>query len=324
MSGPSPNGHRPSVNGRGVPPAPRSAVRLAVLVSYLRPEEKLILAAARARGVDVVPLFDRDVVLDLAAPTADAAGLAFDVVLDRCVAHSRSGYTLRTFQRWGVPTLNSAEAVHLCDDKAENSLALEGAGVPTPRTLLAFGLGSALAACERVGYPAVLKPVTGSWGRLLAKVNGPEQARAVLAQKQELGSFHHTIVYVQEFVPKPDRDIRAYVVGDRVLAASYRTAQHWVTNAARGAVSIPCPITPEIEDLSLRACRAVGARLAGVDLIETLDGLKIIEVNTGGEFKGLMGTTDIDIADEIVAEALVTAGSRSAATTPAADIGSHR
>ena len=282
----------------------RGALRLGVLVSYLRPEEKLILAAARARGLAVTPLFDRDLVLDLAAPAAAASGLEVDVVLDRSVAHSRAGYTLEILQRWGIPTLNSAGAVALCDDKARNSLALEAAGIPTPRTLLAYSVEAALRACEAVGYPAVLKPVTGSWGRLLALVNGPEQARAVLAQKQELGSFHHAIFYVQEYVPKPDRDIRAYVVGERVLAASYRTAEHWVTNAARGAVSVPCPISPEIEELSLRACAAVGARLAGVDLVETGDGLTVIEVNTGGEFKGLMSTTDVDIADEIVAEAV--------------------
>jgi len=282
-------------------------LRLGVLVSHLRTEEKLILAAARARGIEVMPLFDRELVLDLSAPSAEAAGLAVDVVLDRSVAHSRAGYTLRTLERWGVPTLNTASAVHLCDDKAENTLALEVAGVPTPRTLLAYSIEAAIRACETVGYPAVLKPVTGSWGRLLAKVNGPEQARAVLAQKQELGSFHHAIFYVQEYVPKPDRDIRAYVVGDRVLAASYRTAKHWVTNAARGAVSVPCPITPDIEEMALRACAAVGACLAGVDLIETDAGLKIVEVNTGGEFRCLLTTTEVDIAAEIVAEAIRTA-----------------
>jgi [lysine-biosynthesis-protein LysW]--L-2-aminoadipate ligase len=279
-----------------------SSPRLGVLVSYLRAEEKAILQAARERGIPVTPVFDRALVLDLAATSAAASGLDFDVVLDRCVAHSRSGYTLRALERWGIPTLNSAEAVHLCDDKAENSLALELAGIPSPRTLLAFDVDSALEACAAVGYPAVLKPVTGSWGRLLARVNGPEQARAILEQKKSLGSFHHAVFYVQEYVPKPDRDIRAYVVGDRVLAASYRTARHWVTNAARGAESVPCPITPEIEELALRACHAVGARLAGVDLIETGDGLKVIEVNTGGEFKGLMTTTDVDIAAAIVDE----------------------
>ena len=292
-----------TANGRA--PRPRShPVRLGVLVSYLRAEEKAILAAARDRGVAVTPIFDRQLVLDLSSADAPGSGLDFDVVLDRCVAHSRSGYTLRALQRWGIPTLHSAEAVRLCDDKAENSLVLEAAGIPTPRTLIAFDVESAIRACEIVGYPAVLKPVTGSWGRLLARANGPEQARAILEQKKELGSFHHAIFYVQEHVAKPDRDIRVYVVGDRVLAASYRTAKHWVTNAARGAESVPCPVTPEIEDLALRACRAVGARLAGVDLLETQDGLAVLEVNTGGEFKGLMSTTDVDIAGTIVDEAL--------------------
>jgi [lysine-biosynthesis-protein LysW]---L-2-aminoadipate ligase len=280
------------------------APRLGVLVSHLRQEEKLILANARQRGIGVTPLFDRDLVLDFSAADAAASGIEVDVLLDRCVAHSRAGYILRTLERWGIPTLNSAHAVELCDDKAKNSLALEAAGVPTPKTLLAFSVESALAACEAVGYPAVIKPVTGSWGRLLAKVNGPEQARTILEQKQELGSFHHQIYYIQEYIQKPGRDIRAYVVGDEALAASYRTADHWVTNAARGATSLPCPITPEIEALAMAACRAVGTRLAGVDLIETADGLKIVEVNSGGEFRGLMSTTDVDIAGAIVSEAL--------------------
>ena len=278
-------------------------VRLGVLLTYLRPEEKLILQAARAQGLEVTPLFDKELVLDLVAPDAPTSGLDLDVVLDRCVAHARGGYTLRALERWGIPTLNSAEAVDLCDDKALTSLMLAKAGVPTPKTLLAYSTESALKACEALGYPAVLKPVTGSWGRLLAKVNGPEQAKAVLGQKQEHGSFHHEIFYVQEFVRKPGRDIRAYVVGGKVLAASYRTSEHWVTNAHRGAVSIACPITPQIEELALRSCAAVGARLAGVDLFETPDGLQVVEVNSGGEFRGLMTTTDVDIAAEIVAEA---------------------
>jgi [lysine-biosynthesis-protein LysW]--L-2-aminoadipate ligase len=291
-------GRQVSLNGHHQP------LRLGVLVSYLRPEEKLILQAARDRGLDVKPVFDRDLVLDFARPDAAEAGLHFDVVLDRCVVHSRAAYALRVMERWGIPTLNRSAATTVCDDKALCSLALEAAGVPTPRTLLAFSVDSAIEACEQVGYPAVLKPVTGSWGRLLAKVNGPEQARAILDQKTELGSYEHSIFYVQQYVEKPGRDIRVYVVGERVLAASYRTSEHWITNAARGAVSSACPITPEIEELAWRACISVGARLAGVDLIETPDGLKVVEVNTGGEFKGLMSTTDVDIAGEIVEEAV--------------------
>jgi [lysine-biosynthesis-protein LysW]--L-2-aminoadipate ligase len=283
------------------------SVRFGLLITYLRDEEKLILNRARARSLDVTTLLERQLVLDLNAPTGAAAGFAFDCVVDRCVAHLPANYTLKTFERWGIPTINSAETTAICDDKARCSLALEAFGVPTPKTMMSFSVESALEACDRLGYPCVLKPVTGSWGRLLAKVNGPEQAKIMLEQKRELGSIHHAIFYVQEYIEKPGRDIRAFVVGDRVIAASYRTSDHWITNTARGGHSVSCPVTPEIEDMALRACRAVGARWAGVDLMETDRGLVCIEVNSGGEFHGLMTTTDVDIADEIVLEALAAA-----------------
>ena len=280
-----------------------AGLRLGVLVSFLRQEEKLILQAARARGMEVTPIFDRELTLNVSAPTAAESGIEIDVLLDRSVVHSRASYTLFAMDRWGIPTLNSSGAVTICDDKARASMVLEAAGIPSPKTFVAYSEESALKACEALGYPAVLKPVTGSWGRLIARVNGPDQARAIISQKSEHGSFHHEIYYIQEFIEKPGRDIRAYVIGGQVIAASYRTSEHWITNAARGAVSVPCPITPEIEELALRSCAVVGARLAGVDLIETDEGLKVIEINTGGEFKGLMTTTDRDIAGEIVEEA---------------------
>lgn len=283
------------------------SVRFGLLITYLREEEKLILNRARARSLDVTTLLERQLVLDLNARTGAEAGFAFDCVVDRCVAHLPANYTLKTFERWGIPTINAAETTAICDDKVRCSLALEAFAVPTPRTLMAFSVEAALEACERLSYPCVLKPVTGSWGRLLAKVNGPEQARIMLEQKKELGSIHHAIFYVQEYIEKPGRDIRAFVVGDRVIAASYRTSEHWITNTARGGHSVSCPVTPEIEDMALRACRAVGARWAGVDLMETDRGLVCIEVNSGGEFHGLMTTTDVDIADEIVLEALAAA-----------------
>ena len=216
--------------------------------------------------MDVMPLFDRELVLDLSAKSAKAAGLIVDVVLDRCVVHSRAEYTLRTIERWGVPTLNHSAATTTCDDKAACSLALEAANIATPRTLLAFSVDSALKACEQIGYPVVLKPVTGSWGRLLAKANGPEQARAIPRPKGGAGRVPSSCLLRPGVHPKPDRDIRAYVVGDRVLAASYRTSEHWITNAARGAVSVTCEITPEIEEIALRACQAVGRDSPGSTL----------------------------------------------------------
>lgn len=285
-------------NGRGTP-------HIGLLITFLREEEKLILRAARERGIEITTILERSLVLDLSAPTPAAAGIEVDVVLDRCVAHLPAGYALKTFERWGIPTINPAAATAICDDKALCSIALERAGVRTPRTLVAFSIESALEACERIGYPAVLKPVTGSWGRLLTRANGPEQARIILEQKKALGSMHHSIFYVQEYLTKPGRDIRAFVIGDRVIAASYRTSEHWITNTARGATSVPCPVTPEIEEIALAACKAVGARWAGVDLIELEDGYTCVEVNTGGEFHGLMRTTDRNIAAEIINELLL-------------------
>jgi [lysine-biosynthesis-protein LysW]--L-2-aminoadipate ligase len=288
-----------SANGRHDTP------HIGLLITYLREEEKLILKAARSRGIEITTMLERKLVLDMSAHTAADAGIDVDVVLDRCVAHLPAGYALRTFERWGIPTINPAAATAICDDKALCSLALERAGVRTPRTLMAFSIESALEACEQIGYPAVLKPVTGSWGRLLTKVNGPEQAKIILEQKKELGSIHHSIFYVQEYLEKPGRDIRAFVIGERVIAASYRTSDHWITNTARGATSVACKVTPEIEEAALAACKAVGARWAGVDLIEMPEGYTCVEVNTGGEFHGLMKTTDRNIAAEIVNELLL-------------------
>jgi [lysine-biosynthesis-protein LysW]--L-2-aminoadipate ligase len=289
--------------------------RIGILVSHLRLEEKLILEAARNSGYEVETIFDREITLDLSKRTAEEAGLNVDVVLDRGVVHSRASYILKALKRWGIPTINPPRATTLCDDKALCTLALEHAGLLTPRTILAFSIESAVQACETLGYPAVIKPVTGSWGRLLAKVNGPEQVRVVLQQKEQLGSYQHSIFYVQEFIDKPGRDIRVYVIGDRVIAASYRQSAHWITNAARGAVSLPCPVTPEIESTAIAAAQAVGAVLAGIDLIESPDGYSVVEVNTGAEFKGLMTTTDADIPGEIIAET-VRVAQRGMAATP--------
>ena len=190
-----------SHNGTG------SAMRLGVLVSHLREEEKLILAAAAERGIETHVLQDRALVLDLTSPERPPV----DLVLDRCVAHTRGACALRIFDRWGIPTLNSTAAVDICDDKVMMSVALATAGVPTLRTAVAFSIESALQIGEKFGYPLIVKPVSGSWGRLLAKANSPESLRTLLEQKQQLGTHHHGVFYLQEYITKPGRDIRAFV-----------------------------------------------------------------------------------------------------------------
>ncbi|HUG14760.1 MAG TPA: lysine biosynthesis protein LysX [Thermomicrobiales bacterium] len=278
-------------------PHPASRVpTLGLLVSHLRDEEKMILAAAERQGVETLMLPDRSLLLDL----SQAEPPAVDLVLDRCIAHTRGSYALRVFESWGIPTLNPSSAVMIADDKAMMSAAFARAGVPTPRTAIAFTIDSALEIGERFGYPLIVKPVSGSWGRLLARANSPAALREIVEQKGALGGPQHRVLYLQEYIDKPGRDIRAFYVGGDVIAASYRSAEHWITNVARGAVSTECPITPEIVDIARRAAHSVGAEIAGIDLVETDDGLKVIEINGGAEFKGLLGTTNVPIADLIV------------------------
>jgi len=147
----------------------------------------------------------------------------------------------------------------------------------------------------------VLKPVVGSWGRLLAKVNDRDAAEAVLEHKSTLGSVQHSVFYIQEYIEKPGRDIRAIIIGDRVLTAMYRKSEHWITNTARGGEGEVCPITPEIEDLCLRAAKAVGGGVLAVDLVEhPQKGLMVNEINHTMEFHTMQPVSGIDIAGEIV------------------------
>jgi [lysine-biosynthesis-protein LysW]--L-2-aminoadipate ligase len=178
-------------------------------------------------------------------------------------------------------------------------LALNEAGIPNPQTRIAFDKESALVAVEAVGYPAVIKPPVGSWGRMMAKVNDREAAEAIVEHK--LSADGETPLYVQAYVDKPGRDIRALVVGDEVVYAIYRSAEHWITNTARGGTTTNLPITPELERLCRAAAQAVGGGIVAVDLLEDADGVMMInEVNNTPEFHGAMEVVDVDIAGKMV------------------------
>ncbi|RMF27440.1 MAG: lysine biosynthesis protein LysX, partial [Chloroflexi bacterium] len=267
-------------------------MRVGILHSRIRVEEKMILAALEARGIPYEMVDDRRVIFDL----HENGFRRFDVVLERCINHSRALYALRILNDWGVRTVNTYPVALTCGNKLETTSALIRAGVPTPRTRIAFTPQSALEAIEEMGYPVVLKPAVGSWGRLLAKVNDREAAEALLEHKQVLGSYHHSIFYIQEYIPKPRRDIRAFVIGDETVAAIYRHADHWITNTARGGQAAPCPVTPELNALCVQAARAVGGGILGVDLLEDPQrGLLVNEVNYTIEFRNSVRTTGVDI-----------------------------
>ena len=208
-------------------------MKIGLLYSRIRKDEKLLLTELRDRGHAVEKIDVRRQTFDIGE-----AGEVFsdlDLVLDRCLATSRSLYATRFCEAYGIPVVNGHETADVCADKVKNSLALEAAGVPTPATNVAFTTESALEAIESFGYPCVLKPVIGSWGRLMAKVDSRSAAEAILEHKATLGHYEHKVFYVQEFVEKPGRDVRVLATDGDPVAARARSSDHWLTNAAKGA-----------------------------------------------------------------------------------------
>ncbi len=277
-----------------------SAGRLGLFYTILRPEEKWLLAAASARGIPLEPMHDEGVLFPIGG-----APPPVDLVLNRSVSHVRGLYALRCWEGAGVKTVNSADVTERAGDKVLGSLALARAGIPTPRTIVALTEDAALRALDEIGYPAVLKPPIGSWGRLIARVRDREEAEQILEHKSALSSPTQSIFYVQEHVPKPQRDLRILVVGDEPIAGMVRTSSEWRTNAARGATTEALPLSRELSDLATRAARAVGGGVLAVDVMEGPNGYVVHEVNPTPEFKALQGTTSgVDIADRILAYAL--------------------
>ncbi len=272
-----------------------AAIRVGFLHSLVRKEEKLLLTEFGKRAnVSLVMLDDRSLQFDLhTKPTAD-------VIVERSINHSRALHALRLYQSLGIPCVNSYQVSLTCGDKILTSVALREQDVPQPDLRIAFTEESALAAIEDIGYPVVLKPAVGSWGRLLSKINDRDAAETVLEHKTVLGSYHHSIFFIQKYVPKQGRDIRAFVVGDECIAAIYRSSDHWITNTARGAHASNCPVTPELADICLRAARAVGGGVVAVDLFESDHGLLVNEVNYTMEFRNSIDTTGVNIPDRVI------------------------
>ena len=273
-------------------------LKIGILYSRVRVEEKWIFNALEKRGIDFDRLDDRVIHFDLENP---APWRQYDAVIERSLSYNSGLYALRILNAFDVTTINTAAVAEACGDKLTTSTLLAKAGLPQPRNVVAFTPESALEVLEELGYPAVVKPVVGSWGRLLAKVNDRDAAEAIFEHKATLGSSQHQIFYVQEYIAKPGRDLRAVVIGDRVLTAMYRKSEHWITNTARGGEGELCPITPEIESLCLGAARAMGGGVLAIDMIEHLErGYLINEVNHTMEFHTMQPLSGIDIAGEIV------------------------
>ena len=273
-------------------------LRIGVLYSRVRVEEKWIFASLERRGLDYERLDDRLVHFDLDDPEP---WRQYDAIMERSISYTNGLYACRIFNIWGILTVNSAAVAEACGDKLITTALLAKAGVPQPHSRVAFTPESALETIEAMGYPVGLKPVISSWGRLLAKVNDRDTAEAILEHKATLGSVQHSVFYIQEYIRKPGRDIRVVVVGDKVITAIYRKSEHWITNTARGGEGELCPVTPELEEVSLKAAQAVGGGVLAVDVIEDPErGMLVNEVNHTMEFHTVQPLSGIDIADTIV------------------------
>lgn len=265
-------------------------LKIGFLYTRLRVEEKYLIEELEKRpGVEVVRINDGERFFDLAQ-----APEKVDVLFERSISYSRGVYISKIFQANGVTVVNSPEVAERCGDKYVTSQILASAKIPTPKVYMAFDEESALQAVEAMGYPCVLKPVVGSWGRLLARVDNRSMAEALIEHKASLG-VHHQVFYIQEYINKPGRDIRAFVIGDEPIAAIYRSSENWITNTARGGQASNCPLTPELSDICQRTAQAMGGGLLAIDVFETENGFSVNEVNHTMEFRNSIATTGVNI-----------------------------
>ena len=278
-------------------------IRVGFLYTRLRVEEKLLLKEFEAfPDVEVVRIPDGDQFFDITQKPAEV-----DVLFQRSISNSRGVYISRIFEAHGIPVVNSTQVADRCGDKYVTSQLLFQNDVPSPRVLMAFDKVSALDAIEAIGYPCVLKPVVGSWGRLLAMVENHQSAVSIVEHKMALG-INHQIFYIQEYIHKPGRDIRAFMIGDTLIGAIYRSSENWITNTARGGEASNCPITDEMVDICQRASKAIGSGMLALDLFETDDGLTINEINHTMEFRNSITTTGVNIPAKMVEYVISQAG----------------
>lgn len=273
---------------------------VAVIASRVRREERAVFEALERRGVPYDHVDPRGLHQAAGAP------VPWRLVLNREIAQVRALYAALALEGGGARVVNSASATQTCGDKWRTALALEAAGLRTPRTALALTPDAARAAAASTGFPAVLKPLSSSWGRRVALVRDAAEAESLMEYCAAIPGPHAHVLCVQEHVDKPDRDIRVVVVGGRPLGATYRLGDGWRTNVAIGARPVPCPLTEEIAKLAVEAAAATGAEIAGVDILEDPDGdLYVLEVNSGVEFTGFVSALGADVAGAI-ADHLIT------------------
>ncbi len=275
-------------------------MRIAIVYDVARWEEKALIEACRRRGAEPIPLRIEDKAFELGELKVEA-----DAYLIRCVSLFKSIAAATIIEAAGGLAINCSSTLITCGDKLLTSAALRRHGIPTPRTMIAFSREAVHHAASKLGYPVVLKPLIGSWGRLVARADDPEELDELVEHREALPNPWNRIHYVQEYINKPGRDIRIFTVGDEVPVAIYRISENWKTNTALGGKAEPLKVPPELEDLALRAARAVGGGVLGIDVLEDPSrGYLVSEVNGVVEFKNTVRVTGYDLPGKIVEYAI--------------------
>jgi len=271
-------------------------ITIGLLHTTIRGDEKLILEAAKKRNIKIKLIDARNEILNRKTYRLD-----FDIVLNRCVSTIKGDHATHFFESLGVVVINNSKVSAICEDKFVTSLTLQKAKVPTPEFAMVFNADQAHQAIRQMGgFPVVLKPPLGSWGRLLAKINDLDALEAIIEHKDTLGSPQQKSFYIQKYIKKPGRDIRAFVIDGKVICAIYRNSPHWITNTARGGVASNCPVDKKISEISRKASIAVGGGILSLDFFETDFGLQINEINHTTEFKNSEKPTGVSISGGIV------------------------
>jgi len=275
----------------------KNRTSLTLLYDNIRWEEKAIYESARKRGIDITNVDCKDLILELDGPS-----YSNKTIIQRCVSYFKSLHSTAALEGLGASVINPLNTSIVCGNKLFTHMKLKNAGIKTPKVITTFSYEAALSALDIFGYPTIIKPTIGSWGRLIALLKDKDAAKAVIEDRQHMFPLYQ-IYYFEEFVDRPPRDIRAIVIGDTVVAAIYRYSENseWKTNMALGGRAESCPITKELEDICIKSTQAVDGKIVGVDLMESSrDGLLVHEVNNTTEFKNTVRVTGIPIQDLIV------------------------
>ena len=274
-------------------------MKVSITFDRLRWEEKALSDAAEAAGLEASLVDSKGLIFEIPKKNEELG----DVVLQRCISHYRSSLLTLTLEGAGLKVINSYAVAETCSNKLATSIALANAGVPTPRTFLALTSEAAGEAAEKLGFPLVLKPFTGSWGRMVTVVRDRGTLQSLMEFKEELANPQEQhMYYLQEYVKRPPRDIRAIVAGDSIVACVHRIAPpgEWRTNVARGATSKAFKPDKELHEMILKAARAVGGGILGVDAMEPDSGYLVHEVNNTVEFKGAQSAVGTDIPAQLI------------------------